>query len=128
MPLFFFPLYYQLLQAYHPSSYTPSTPIISVNETTPTPKPNVLGLKTIVPSYIPPIGGDGNIIDLVLLGDSMIDTLSKDICQQSFQKYFPFTKFNILKYGYGSTNIESALKQPPTWVKTTRRFYLKMQT
>jgi hypothetical protein len=111
MPLLLFPLYYQLLQAYHPGNYTPSTPILSVNETAPIPNPEVLGLKTLVPSYIPPIGGDGKVIDMVFLGDSMIDTLSNQICQTSLQKYFPTTKFNLLKYGYGSTNIESALKR-----------------
>jgi hypothetical protein len=112
MPLLFFPLYYQLLEAYHPSTYVPPTPISIVAEATPTPNPKVLGVKTVVtPSPLPPVGGDGKIITLALLGDSMIDTLKSNICQLSFQKYFPSIKFNLLDYGYGSTNIESALKR-----------------
>ncbi|MFA5025867.1 MAG: SGNH/GDSL hydrolase family protein [Candidatus Shapirobacteria bacterium] len=111
MPLLFFPLYYQLLEAYHPISFNPSTPTISIVEPTPTLIPQTLKIKNIVPSYLPPIGGEGKVINLVLLGDSMIDTLSNDTCQRSFRKYFPVTKFNLLKYGYGSTNIESALKR-----------------
>lgn len=111
MSLLFFPLYYQLLEAYHPSSFNPSTPSISLVETTPTPVPQVLGAKTTLSSYLPPVGGDGKVINLVLLGDSMIDTISTDLCQKSFQKYFPTSKFNLLKYGYGSTTIESAQKR-----------------
>jgi hypothetical protein len=110
MPLLFFPLYYQLLEAYHPSVYT-SPANISIVESVPTPEPKILGAKTTLSSPLPPIGGDGKIVNLILLGDSMIDTLKNDICQQSFQKYFPSTKFNLIKYGYGSTNIESALKR-----------------
>lgn len=111
MPLLFFPLYYQLLEAYHPNSYTPPISNISIIETTPTPSSQVLGIKTTNPLVMPPIGGNGQIIDLALLGDSMVDTLNQDLCQKSFQKYFPTTKFNLLDYGYGSTNIESAIKR-----------------
>lgn len=111
MPLLLFPLYYQLLQAYHPNSYTPPvSTTIDLVENIPTPPPQVLGDSTIV-SKLPPVGGEGKVIDLALLGDSMIDTLSENICQASFQKYYPATKFNFLKYGYGSTNIESASKR-----------------
>jgi len=112
MPLFFFPLYYQLLEAYHPISFTPQTPNITIIENIPTPTPvsQVLGLSTNL-NPLPAIGGEGRVIDLVLLGDSMIDTLSDSICQRSFQRYFPTIKFNLLKYGYGSTNIESAIKR-----------------
>lgn len=112
MPLLFFPLYYQLLQAYHPISFIPQTPNITIAQSSPTPTPQgqVLGLNTSSNPF-PAIGGEGKIINLVLLGDSMIDTLSNSICQTSFQKYFPIIKFNLLKYGYGSTNIESAIKR-----------------
>lgn len=111
-PLLFFPLYYQLLEAYHPSSYPPSTPIIAnVAEVIPSPKnAQVLGLSTTSPS-LAPVGGDGQVLNLALIGDSMIETLSDTTCQASFQKYFPTTKFNLLKYGYGSTNIESAAER-----------------
>lgn len=111
MSLLFFPLYYQLLEAYHPSSFNPSTPSISIVENIPSPTPQVLGIKTNLPSYLPAVGGEGKVVNLVLLGDSMIDTISTDLCQKSFQKYFPTSKFNLLKYGYGSTTIESAQKR-----------------
>lgn len=111
MSLLFFPLYYQLLEAYHPSSFNPSTPSISIVENIPSPTPQVLGIKTNLPSYLPAVGGEGKVVNLVLLGDSMIDTISTDLCQKSFQKYFPTFKFNLLKYGYGSTTIESAQKR-----------------
>lgn len=109
MPPVFFPLYYQLLEAYRPVSFTPSTPSISIVESIPTPTPKVISIKTLVPSYIAS-NNDGD-IDMVFLGDSMIDTLSYNICQASFRRYFPGKQFNILKYGYGSTNIESAFKR-----------------
>jgi len=110
-PLLFFPLYYQLLEAYHPSSYLPSTLTITNVEVIPTPKTTqVLGVSTTIPP-LSPVGGDGKVVNLALIGDSMIDTLSENACMASFQKYFPTTKFNLLKYGYGSTNIESAAKR-----------------
>ncbi|MBU1118028.1 SGNH/GDSL hydrolase family protein [Patescibacteria group bacterium] len=111
MPLFIIPLYYQLLEAYHPQSYNYSSPKINVIETLPSPKPQVLGISNSTSLTTPSIGGEGKIINLVLIGDSMIDTLSQNICQQSLQKYYPTVKFNLLKYGYGSTNIESASKR-----------------
>jgi hypothetical protein len=110
MPPVFFPLYYQLLETYRPISFSPSTPTMSIVETKITPAPTTIKLKTIVPSYIPPVGGDKT-VNIVLLGDSMIDTLSPDTCQLSFRQYFPQSKVNLLKYGYGSTNIESAKKR-----------------
>jgi len=103
MPPVFFPLYYQLLETYHPISFTPTTPNISIVKTISTPSPKVLGVQSVNPLY--------DSVNLVLLGDSMIDTLSTDTCQLSFKQYFPKTKVNLLKYGYGSTNIESAKKR-----------------
>ena len=103
---FFLPLYFQLLQAYNPSSFSHSPPTVSNFEIS-SPAPQILGQNTIF--YLPPIGGEGKIITLALVGDSMIDTLSEDICQNSLHKYFPATKFNLLKYGYGSTTIESVI-------------------
>lgn len=108
MPPLFFPLYYQLLQAYNPSSYSYS-PLQVINTEISSPLPQILGQNTTF--SLPPIGGEGKIVSLALLGDSMIDTLSDDICQNSLRKYFPATKFNLLKYGYGSTTIESAIER-----------------
>jgi len=111
-PIVFFPLYYQLLEAYHPGNYSPSTPTITNVEVIPAPKTaQILGVSTTTPSPPSAIGGEGKVVNLALIGDSMIDTLSENVCMASFQKYFPTTKFNFLKYGYGSTNIESAAKR-----------------
>ena len=108
MPPLFFPLYYQLLQAYHPVTSLSNPPTITVEKKL-IPTVSVLGSKSTYSP--PPIGGDGKIVNLALIGDSMIDTLSENICQNSLQKYFPTIKFNLLKYGYGSTNIESVSKR-----------------
>ncbi|HOY61439.1 MAG TPA: SGNH/GDSL hydrolase family protein [Candidatus Woesebacteria bacterium] len=109
MPPLFFPLYYQLLQAYNPSNYSHSPPVV-INTEISSPLPQILGQNTEY-SFLPPIGGEGKVVSLALVGDSMIDTLSEDICQNSLHKYFPGTKFNLLKYGYGSTTIESVIKR-----------------
>lgn len=117
MPLLFFPLYYQLLEAYHPSSYSPAMPVLTtIVENIPSPAPTGEILGTSINNPYPTastssIGGDGKVLNLALIGDSMIDTLNDSTCHNSFQKYFPNIKFNFLKYGYGSTNIESALKR-----------------
>jgi len=108
MPPLFFPLYYQLLQVYNPSNYSYSAPTVSNIEISST-LPQIISQNI---NFTPPaIGGEGKVISLALLGDSMIDTLSESICQNSLHKYFPKTKFNLLKYGYGSTTIESAMKR-----------------
>ena len=38
----------------------------------------------------------------------MIDTLDLNLCQKSFNRYFPHKKIEFLKYGYGATNIDTA--------------------
>ena len=106
MPPLFFPLYYQLLWAYNPSSFYRPLPAVSNVEII-SPIPQILGQNNVF--SLPPVGGEGKIINLALVGDSMIDTLSEDICQNSLHKYFPSTKFNLLKYGYGSSTIESVI-------------------
>ncbi len=96
------PLYYQLLQAYQPvaSNPPPVTETITISPTSspilPTSAPAVLGTQTQVKK-------------IALLGDSMIDTINLNLCQKSFQKYYPQSSMNFLKYGYGATNIETAL-------------------
>src|SRR3989339_1905809 len=107
--MIFVPLYYQLLSAYHPIPYLPSSPtlILSIPTPTPTliPSPQILGIN----QELSAIGGEELFVSLALLGDSMIDTLSSDIIQNSLKKLFPSVKFNIYNYGYGATNIESGL-------------------
>jgi len=90
------PLYYQLLQAYHPIQYYSPPPSVLVEN---------------IPLPTPTLAKSNQSYKLALIGDSMIDTLSSDICQKSLTSYFPQTNFNLLKYGYGSTTIESALKR-----------------
>jgi len=109
MPPLFFPLYYQLLQVYNPSNYSYSPPPTVINVEISSTLPQILSQNTYF--SLPPIGGEGKVVSLALLGDSMIDTLSENICQNSLHKYFPETKFNLLKYGYGSTTIESAIER-----------------
>lgn len=93
MPPIVIPLYYQLLQAYKPSLSPPSQPLPTAyiqsldSYSTHTPSSNV---------------------KIALIGDSMIDTLDLNICQKSFSHYFPQTKVDFLKYGYGATSIDTA--------------------
>ena len=98
MPPLVIPLYYQLLEAYHPIEYY-------------SPPPSVLVENISLPTSTPTIVQSRQNYKLALIGDSMIDTLSENICQKSFVSYFPQTNFQLLKYGYGSTTIESALKR-----------------
>lgn len=108
------PIYYQLLQAYHSPVFLSD---ISPALTNPTPPPaptpgQVLGIST-TPTPSPPqnIGGEGKMITIAVLGDSMIDTLGSDLpqLQTSLNKYFPTHKFNLLNYGVGGQNIESGI-------------------
>lgn len=109
------PLYYQLLQAYQPVKISPSSPVnqlVNTPSVSPTPSlsPSVLGTSTTRPSLpAASVGGDGQVLSVALFGDSMINTLSTDILEQSLFAYFPQTKFNIYKYGYSSTTLESAI-------------------
>lgn len=95
------PIYYQLLEAYHPLTYFYQAPqeIIIAPSPTPTPTPFVL----------PAIGGEGPVKNIVLLGDSMIDTIPENVITKSLNTLYPTTKFNLFDYGYGSTTIDSAL-------------------
>ena len=74
------PLYYQLLQAYKPVASTPVSP--TPTPVLPTSAPAILGTQTQVKK-------------IALLGDSMIDTLNLNLCQKSFQKYYPQTQINF---------------------------------
>jgi hypothetical protein len=108
------PIFYQLLEAYHPApSY--SAPVSIVVSPTPTPA-KVLGATTIAtPTPIAPqnIGGEGRVITIAVLGDSMIETLGKDLpaLKNSLRQYFPYDIFNLINYGTGSQNINYGLSQ-----------------
>lgn len=106
MPPVVIPLYYQLMTAFQPQSYSPpSQPApVEIIQTTPTPLPSPIPQLQV-------LGTSTQSKSIALLGDSMIDTLNADTCRASFQRYFPNLNFNLLNYGYGATNIESAAKR-----------------
>ena len=110
------PLSHLLLQSYKPNSkYQVNrnlTKIIS----------QVLGISDIdtanqsnLPNQapnqdIPPIGGDGQVITIALLGDSMIDTLGElKFLKTALKNFYPNQVFNIINYGLGASNIEYGL-------------------
>ncbi|MFA5894541.1 MAG: SGNH/GDSL hydrolase family protein [Candidatus Shapirobacteria bacterium] len=107
------PLFYQLLEAYHPTNYSSSSNTISTAQ--------VLGVTTTTPASSTPIaaptnaniGGGDKVTTIALLGDSMIDTLGPDVTtlHQSLTKQFPNRSFNLLNYGVGSKDIESGLSR-----------------
>jgi hypothetical protein len=105
------PLFYQLLEAYKSPTYQTITPSI----VTPTPG-KILGISTTAPTPIPTkppvnVGGDGRVITIAVLGDSMIDTLQPGLPQldNALKQYFPGQKFRLLNYGVGGRNIEYGL-------------------
>ena len=103
------PLSFQLMMAFRPSTSITIIPIV-----TPTPASKVLGISTTQPSPISTptnVGGEGKMVTIAVLGDSMIDTLGAGIpsLTKALQPSFPLIKFNILNYGYGASNIEQAL-------------------
>jgi len=117
------PLFYQLISAYKtpvsaPTSSnnppgqvlgTQSSPLPSpVNPTTAKPATKPSPKPTIKPQTI---GGDGQVITIAVLGDSMIDSLGAGIpdLEKSLAQYFPQKKFNIINYGVGASDLEYAL-------------------
>ncbi len=121
------PLFYQLISAYKtplsPSTTnvspgqvlgTQSSPLTSpVNPATagPTAKPSPIYPAAAGPTKPKNIGGDGQIITIAVLGDSMIDSLGAGIpdLETSLSQYFPQKKFNIINYGVGASDLEYAL-------------------
>jgi hypothetical protein len=106
------PLFYQLLEAYHPSTFVASTTISSSS-------PEVLGISTtsttnVLPTPSPTVSGIGGgepPITIALLGDSMIDTMGPEVdaLKQSLAKQYPNRQFDLLNYGVGSRDIEYGL-------------------
>lgn len=105
------PLFYQLFEAYKPSrtaSDNPqdnSTPIPTITPLTPTSSPSILGISNSTPTNTET---NEKAYTIAVLGDSMVDTLGENIPQLeiSLKRYFPNKKFNILNYGFGSSDIE----------------------
>lgn len=103
------PLFYQLLEAYHPTYYY--SPTISLSS------PEVLSVGTSTTATATPtsapanIGGGDKVTTIALLGDSMIDTLGPNVTtlNQSLARQYPSRSFNLLNYGVGSRDIEYGL-------------------
>ncbi len=100
------PLYYQLLEAYHPNGYVAHTTGFS--------NPEVLGTSTTLTpttTISPSISSDDKPVTIAVLGDSMIDTLGPGIpaLKQALKEYFPKKTFNVLNYGVGSRDVEYGL-------------------
>lgn len=94
------PLYYQLLEAYHPDNSLSFTSKVISSSITPTPSP--------IPTLSPSTESSSDLITIAVIGDSMIDTLGESIPQlaASLKPYFPNRQFKILNYGVGSSDIE----------------------
>jgi lysophospholipase L1-like esterase len=95
------PLYYQLLEAFHPQTIVADNHPVSLGT------PSATATGTPLPS--PP--ADTKTVTIGILGDSMIDTLGPGVPSllKSLQKYYPGRNFNVLNYGYSSTDIEYGL-------------------
>ena len=93
------PLFYQLIDAYQPSSDVYNPPQF----VTPTPIP--------ISTPPPPPRSLGKTITIAVLGDSMIDTLLPGLprLKTALDQYFPGRVFRILNYGVGSRDIEYGL-------------------
>lgn len=121
--MFLIPLAFQLLYSYQPSYY-----YSPINFSTPTPilpfrssegakeGSQILGISTTTTTSLPPIGGEGQIATIALIGDSMIQTLGDDVpsLNTALQKYYPRTKFNLLNFGRGATTLTFAKNHLPT--------------
>jgi hypothetical protein len=104
------PLFYQLLEAYHPAPISSSTTSII----SPTPILPAIALTTTGSTISPVphnVGGEGRVITIAILGDSMIDTLGSDLpaLKKALGQYFPTNVFNLLNYGVGARDIEYGL-------------------
>ncbi|OGD86454.1 hypothetical protein A2Z23_00625 [Candidatus Curtissbacteria bacterium RBG_16_39_7] len=55
----------------------------------------------------------GRSVTIALLGDSMVDTLGRDLSSlyQNLSQYYPKVTFNLLNYGVGAQKAEEALTQ-----------------
>lgn len=110
------PIQFLLQSSYRPTTLTflnTQTPV----SPTPTPTPSVLGTSTTISDNPTPfqVGGDGQIITIGLMGDSMTQTLGPDFLalQKSLRTLYPKVKFNVINYGKGSQTIEDWIKNIP---------------
>lgn len=87
-------------------------------------------LPTILPNNINPLGDiEINPIrttySLIVLGDSMVDTLGRDLpdLKKLMSSNFPRYSFAILNYGFGATDLESGLKRLTHGTKYLSKYY-----
>lgn len=106
------PIQFQLLYSYQPGYHY--SPINTFTTPTPTPTAQVLGVSITNPDTVH-IGGEGQVISLAVIGDSMIETLGQNIPSLSaaLQKYYPAIKFNISNFGRGATTLTYAKNRLP---------------
>lgn len=81
-------------------------------EPTPLPTPEVLGAVTQLPAEPVPAARK-NHFTIGLLGDSMVDTLGPDFpnLTSKLSSAYPGTRFTVLNYGAGGTNIDSGAER-----------------
>lgn len=122
------PLMYQLISTYHsadinsssnPSAAITPTPVLPIAMNSPVlgvssqPLAQISATPTPTNTTLPAIGGEGSVVTVAVLGDSMIDTLGSGIPQlvTALNRLYPTKKFVVLNYGLGSSNLESGLNR-----------------
>lgn len=102
-------LYYFLLFKQSPLSQTISMPSISETKTPSKPNYQINKEKVQILSSIKPVIKPKNEYTILLLGDSMVDTLRthEQILIDRLKEYYQNEEFKILNYGFGATNIIS---------------------
>ncbi|OGG14248.1 hypothetical protein A2773_06545 [Candidatus Gottesmanbacteria bacterium RIFCSPHIGHO2_01_FULL_39_10] len=85
-----------------------SPQVLGIENTTPTPTIDVAKMDTF--NVVSTASGH---ITFALLGDSMIDTLGRDLKSLSLllSQAYPNVEFTLINYGVGATNIEYGLKR-----------------
>lgn len=93
---------------------TPQKPDISFSQiqnpvVTPTPKPQVLGVETDIPTRF----AKKKSYTIAVLGDSMVDTLGPGVphLKNALSSRYPGVSFSILNYGVGGTNIDYGIER-----------------
>src|SRR5688500_16120400 len=84
-----------------------SSPVVIIPTFTPAPSPT----PTLIPieTYQPPQIQSSEAYTIILVGDSMIETLGPnfDYLRKYLKAYYPSKTFGIFNYGFGGTNILS---------------------
>ncbi|MBI2616598.1 SGNH/GDSL hydrolase family protein [Candidatus Gottesmanbacteria bacterium] len=88
---------------------------------TPTPTP----ITTLVPQIGDLVKNPKNTYIIALLGDSMVDTMGRDlrVLNDYLKEAFPTGSFALLNYGFGSTDMESGLTRLTRYSTYLDKFY-----